>query len=403
MPKLVVIGNGMAGIRTLEELLKSAPHQYEITVFGSEPHGNYNRIMLSSVLSGEKVLDDIFINDQAWYDQHNITLYSGASKTVTRIDRQQRKVYTQDGTVADYDRLLISTGSKPTIANVPGNQLAGIISFRDIADVSKMLAYSKTHRNAIVLGGGLLGLEAANGLALRGMSVTVIHNNAVLLNRQMDKAAGILLQKELETKGLRFKMACQVEQLLGDDQHHIKTVRLTDGTELECDLLVMAIGVKPNKALAEAAGLYCEQGIIVNDTLQTYDPRVYAVGECIQHRGQTFGLVAPVFEQAKVCANHLTGHGVAQYLTLPTATKLKVTGIQVFSIGDFVGDHTTETIQFTDTSLGIYKKLVLKANKLVGAVLYGDTQDGYWYQELLEKAQSITPIREQLIFGKAYV
>ncbi len=248
MPKLVVIGNGMAGMRTLEELLKSAPNQYEITVFGSEPHGNYNRIMLSSVLSGEKALDEIFINKQAWYDQHNITLYSGASKTVTRIDRQNRKVYTQDGTVADYDRLLISTGSKPTIANIPGNQLAGIISFRDIADVSKMLAYSQTHRNAVVLGGGLLGLEAANGLALRGMSVTVIHNNAVLLNRQMDKAAGTLLQKELETKGLRFKMACQVEQLLGDEQQHIKTLRLTDGTELKCDLLVMAIGVKPNKA-----------------------------------------------------------------------------------------------------------------------------------------------------------
>ena len=403
MAKLVVIGNGMAGMRTLEEILKSAPNQYDITVFGSEPHRNYNRIMLSSVLSGEKALDEIFINDQAWYDQHNITLYSGASKTVTRIDRQNRKVYTQDGTVADYDRLLISTGSKPVIANVPGNHLAGIISFRDIADVNKMLDYSQHHKNAVVLGGGLLGLEAANGLALRGMRVTVIHNNAVLLNRQMDTAAGTLLQKELESKGLSFKMASQVGQLLGDEKEHIKTIRLTDGSELDCDLLVMAIGVKPNKALAKAAGLYCEQGIIVNDTLQTYDPRVYAVGECIQHRGQTFGLVAPLFEQAKVCANHLTEHGVAQYLTLPTATKLKVTGIQVFSIGNFMGDETSETLQFTDTALGIYKKLVIKANKLIGAVLYGDTQDSYWYQELLEKEQSITPIRDQLIFGKAYV
>ncbi len=403
MTKLVVIGNGMAGMRTVEEVLRADPNKYEITVFGAEPHANYNRIMLSSVLSGEKNLEDIFINDRAWYQQHNITLHTGADKTVVSIDRQLRQVVTQDGTVAAYDRLLISTGSKAVLADIPGKSLTGVLSFRDIADVQSMLSYSQTHQKAVILGGGLLGLEAANGLALRGMEVTVIHNNAVLLNRQMDQHASKILQKELEQKGLTFKMATKVKQLVGDEMGHIKAVHFANGDSLDCDLFIMAIGVRPNIKLAKAAGLYCEKGIVVNDTLQSYDPRIYAVGECIQHRGETFGLVAPLYEQAKVCANHLTEHGVAQYLTLPTATKLKVTGINLFSMGDFIGDESSETIQFTDSDLSIYKKLIIKANKLVGAVLYGDTRDSFWYQELLESEQSIADIRAGLIFGKAYV
>jgi nitrite reductase (NADH) large subunit len=403
MTKLVVIGNGMAGMRTVEELLGADPNRYEITVFGSEPYGNYNRILLSSVLSGEKSLNNIFINDRDWYQKHHITLHAGAEKTVVRIDRGLRKVYAQDGTVADYDRLLIATGSKAVIADLPGNTLEGVISFRDIADVQKMLSYSQSYKKAVVLGGGLLGLEAANGLILRGMDVTVIHNNAVLLNRQMDSQASQILQAELEQKGLKFKMDAKVNCLAGNDNDHITAVHLKNGEEIACDLFVMAIGVRPNKALAGAAGLYCEKGIVVNDTLQSFDPRIYAVGECIQHRGETFGLVAPLFEQAKVCANHLCAHGALHYVTLPTATKLKVTGINLFSMGDFIGDETTETIHFSDTALGIYKKLVIKTNKLVGAVLYGETQDSYWYQELLEKEESIAAIRDAVIFGKAYV
>ena len=400
--RLVVIGNGMAGMRTVEELLLSAPDKYEITVFGAEPYGNYNRIMLSAVLCGEKAIEDIVINNRQWYQDNNITLHAGPEKAVIRIERGLRKVIAKDGTVANYDRLLIATGSQPVFADIPGKDLVGVIGFRDIMDVNTMLAYSDSHQNAVVLGGGLLGLEAANGLLQRGMNVTVIHNNAVLLNRQMDKQAGQMLQAELERRGLKFKMAAQTEALLGDENGHIKTVRFQDGSELACDLFVMAIGVKPNITLAKQAGLYCERGIVVNDTLQSYDPCVYAVGECIQHRGATFGLVAPLFEQAKVCANHLSAHGVAEYVTLPTATKLKVTGIQLFSVGDFQGDTQSSDICFTDPAQGVYKKLVIKDNMICGAVLYGDTGDGVWYQQLMEQAKNIADIRESLIFGQQF-
>ncbi len=398
--RLVVIGNGMAGIRTVEELLGAAPDKYEITVFGAEPYGNYNRIMLSAVLCGEKAVEDIVINDRQWYADNGITLHAGDAKTVVRIERGRKIVYAQDGTAAAYDRLLIATGSKAVIPDVAGNGLDGVVSFRDIIDVNKMLAYSRSHNKAVVLGGGLLGLEAANGLAVQGMDVTVVHNNEVLLNRQMDKPAAKLLQMELERRGLKFKMAAKLKQLIGDKNGHVTAAGFADGSELECDLFITAIGVRPNIALAQESGLYCERGIVVNDTLQSYDPSIYAVGECIQHRGDTFGLVAPLFEQAKVCANHLSAHGAAGYVTLPAATKLKVTGINLFSVGDFLGDADSETIIFTDVASGIYKKLVIKAGKLVGAVLYGDTADGAWYQELLEQGAELVAIREGMIFGQ---
>jgi nitrite reductase (NADH) large subunit len=402
--RLVVIGNGMAGIRTVEELLLSAPDQYDITVFGAEPYGNYNRVMLSSVLSGEKTMAEIVTHDRQWYADHGIRLHAGPDKAVVRIERGLRKVVARDGTIAEYDRLLIATGSKPVVPDIIGTDLGGVISFRDIFDVNTMLEYSKKHKRAVVLGGGLLGLEAANGLAVQGMQVTVIHNTDVLLNRQMDRQAGEMLQSALERRGLQFKMSVQVEELIGDDTRQIRAARFADGSELECDLFVLAIGVQPNIALARQAGLYCERGIMVNDTLQSYDPCIYAVGECIQHRGATFGLVAPLFEQAKVCANHLSGHGVAEYINLPTSTKLKVTGINLFSVGDILGDEQhCETIRFNDPSSGIYKKLVIRENKLRGAVLYEDTGDGNWYQELLEQETDISDIREQLIFGKGLI
>ena len=400
--RLVVIGNGMAGMRTIEELLSASPDQYEITVFGAEPYGNYNRIMLSAVLAGDKTVEDIVINPRQWYVDNNIKLHAGEKKAVARIERGYKKVIAIDGTTASYDRLLIATGSKAVMPKVEGNDLDGVISFRDIVDVNKMLDYSRTHKKAVVLGGGLLGLEAANGLVLRGMEVTVVHSNEVLLNRQLDKTAAKLLQSELEQRGIIFKMAAKLQKLVGDEDNHIIAVEFADGSELACDLFITAIGVEPNMALAKEAGLYCERGIVVNDTLQSYDPSIYAVGECIQHRGATFGLVAPLFEQAKVCANHLSAHGVAEYITLPTATKLKVTGIQLFSVGDFVGDDESESIIFSDPALGIYKKLVLKANQLIGAVLYGDTADGSWYQELLEQKTGISTLRDKLIFGRAF-
>lgn len=400
--KLVVIGNGMAGIKTVEELLAAAPDDYEITVFGNEPYGNYNRILLSSVLSGEKSVTDIFINNRQWYEDNQITLHASQDKSVERIDRVNRLVFAKDGTSAEYDRLLIATGSKPIFADIPGNDLKGVVSFRDIGDVDIMLTYAESHRHAVVLGGGLLGLEAASGLAARGMNVTVIHNKSYLLNRQLDKQASQMLQAELEQRGIHFKLAVEIKCMAGDDQHQLTHVVLQDAEKISCDLFVMAIGVKPNIALAQQAGLYCERGIVVNDTLQTYDPSIYAVGECIQHRKQTFGLVAPVFEQAKVCATHLSAHGIGQYLTLPTATKLKITGINVFSSGDFNDNTDNDFIRFCDPELGIYKKLMITENRIQGMVLYGDTTDSAWYQDLLEQHTDISVYRNNLVFGKAY-
>lgn len=400
--KLVVIGNGMAGMKAVEEILSTAPDKYAITVFGAEPYGNYNRIMLSPVLCGEKSIDDIMINDRQWYSDNHITLHAGPGKEVVNIDRASKTVTSKDGTPAHYDRLLIATGSNPFILPIPGSDLDGVVAFRDVFDVNKMLEYSQTKKHAIVLGGGLLGLEAANGLVQRGMQVTVVHSNAVLLNRQLDSTAGFLLQQALEQRGVHFKMPAKTEVLLGKQDGHIYAVRFADGSELPCDLFVMAIGVRPNIALAQTAGIHCDRGIIVSDTLQTYDPSIYAVGECIQHRGDTFGLVAPLFEQAKVCANHLCGHGVAEYKTLASATKLKVTGINLFSLGQFNQDEDCEVIQFSDPSAGIYKKLVIKNKQIIGLVLYGATADGVWYQSLLEQRSNIDAMRELLIFGQAY-
>jgi len=400
--RLVVIGNGMAGMRTVEEVLSAAPGHYDITMLGDEPYGHYNRVLLSSLLCGEKSLAEIVTHDRSWYRDHGITLHAGADKAVIEIQRGLRRVITRDGTVAEYDRLLIATGSRPVMPEIPGVTLKGVIGFRDVLDVDTMLSYARKHRNAVVVGGGLLGLEAANGLSARGMKVTVVHSQPVLLNRQLDAQAAVMLQAEFEARGLEFKMAAQLQALIGDDLGHVRGATFGDGSELDCDLCVMAIGIRPNTVLARQAGLYCERGIVVNDTLQTYDPSIYAVGECIQHRGATFGLVAPLFEQAKVCANHLCAHGVAEYVTLPTATKLKVSGIHLFSVGDFIGDEHSQSIRYVDSAQGVYKKLVIEDNKLRGAVLYGDTADGVWYQDLLEQRQDIAGVRESLIFGKAY-
>ena len=398
--KLVVIGNGMAGMRTLEELLAVAPDLYDIRIFGAEPHGNYNRIMLSSVLSGEKDLEDIVLHDHAWYQSKQIDLHTGPAKTVVEIRPDQRQVVAQDGTTADFDRLLIATGSKPLMPAVSGIACQGVIAFRDIEHVDTMLKYSQTHRHAIILGGGLLGLEAANGLLQRGMSVTVIHNHAVLMNRQLDTVAGQMLHNQLQAKGIQFELAVRLERLIANCEQHIEAVQLDDGRVLPCDLLVCAIGIQPNIELARQAGLNCERGIVVDDTLRTSDPNIYAVGECVQHKGQTFGLVAPLYEQAKICASHLAAQGMEEYVTPPMATQLKVTGIQLFSVGDFLGDEDSEALQFSDPGLGVYKKIVLKNQKIQGAVLYGDTVDGRWYQDLMDQNQDVTSLREHLLFGQ---
>ena len=396
--QLVMIGNGMAGVRTLEELLKLAPDEYEITVFGAEPHGNYNRILLSPVLSGEMSLPEIMLNDLDWYAENGITLHVG--RKATRIDRKRKVVYADDGTEARYDRLLLATGSNPFILPVPGKDLPGVIAYRDIADTETMIATAQTHRHAVVIGAGLLGLEAANGLALRGMDVTVVHVGEWIMERQLDRIAGGMLQKALEEKGMKFLLGHHTSELIPGESGRVAAIRFKHGDSIPADLVVMAAGIRPNVDLARSAGIQCNRGILVSDTLQSFDPAVYAVGECAEHRGVAYGLVAPLFEQAKVAANHLANFGIGRYSGSVTSTKLKVTGIDVFSAGDFHGADGTEDIVLHDPGLGIYKRVVVRDNVVVGAVMIGDTADGTWYFKLLKDQQDIHNIRDHLLFGQ---
>ncbi|TXT23962.1 MAG: nitrite reductase (NAD(P)H) large subunit [Gallionellaceae bacterium] len=464
--KLVMIGNGMAGARTLEELLKLAPDLYEIEVFGAEPYANYNRILLSQVLSGEQSIGGIMLNDVEWYAGKGITLH--LNRQVSAINRARRTVQTSDGKTAGYDRLIIATGSTPIVLPVPGSDLEGVVAFRSIRDVDTMLEASVKFKSAVVIGGGLLGLEAASGLLSRGMDVTVVHLAEWLMERQLDRAAAGLLQESLEAKGLKFLLGKQTVELLPAEippspplhpqgvrrgvpdasgitlsqskggaitvagatisslkkrgaiavadatipplkkggtrgDLRVGAIRFKDGETLPADLVVMAAGIRPSAALAEAAGIHCNRGIVVNDTMQTYDPRIYAVGECVSHRGVSYGLVAPLFEQAKVCANHLAQIGISRYSGSATSTKLKVTGIDLFSCGDFTGGKGAEEIVLSDPSAGVYKKLVVKEDKIVGSVLYGDTADGSWYFQLLRDGQNIRELRDRLMSGQSHL
>ena len=400
--KLVMVGNGMAGVRTLEELLKIAPDLYDISVFGAEPHPNYNRILLSPVLAGEQTLDEIVLNPWDWYQDNHITLHAG--KKVVAVDRVNRIVKAHDGTEASYDRLLLCTGSNPFILPVPGKDLPGVIAYRDIADTEAMIAAATQYKNAVVIGGGLLGLEAANGLMRRGMKVTVVHVMPTLMERQLDAVAGKMLQKSLEDRGLQFLIGAQTQALTAGPDGRVCAITFKDGTELATDLVVMAVGIRPNTQLAEDMKLHCNKGIVVNDTMQTTtDARIYSVGECAAHRGIAYGLVAPLFEQAKVAANHLAMYGIGRYTGSLTSTKLKVTGIDLFSAGDFTGGPDTEEIIMSDPFGGVYKKLVLKDDKLIGACLYGDTVDGSYYFKLLRDGRNVADIRDKLMFGESNI
>jgi nitrite reductase (NADH) large subunit len=407
--KLVLVGNGMAGVRTLEELIKIAPDLYDITVFGAEPHPNYNRILLSPVLAGEQTLAEIVLNPLDWYAEHGITLHT--SKKVTQIDRVKRIVRADDGTEAPYDRLLIATGSHPFILPVPGKDLPGVIAYRDIADTEAMIDAATKYPHAVVIGGGLLGLEAANGLMLRGMKVTVVHLMPWLMERQLDDVAAGLLRQSLEARGLTFLMGAQTQALIAAESGRVGSVQFKDGTQIPADLVVMAAGIRPNTDLAESCGLHCARGVVVSDTLQTItDPRIYSVGECAAHRGVAYGLVAPLFEQGKVCATHLAQFGIGRYLGSQTSTKLKVTGIDLFSAGNFMGaksgkpeDADCEEIVMSDPYGGVYKKLVIQGDKLIGAVMYGDTVDGSWYFKLLRDGRSVSDIRDKLMFGESNI
>ncbi|HEU0215130.1 MAG TPA: nitrite reductase large subunit NirB [Stellaceae bacterium] len=397
--RLIVVGNGMAGMRTVEELLACAPDRYDITVIGTEPQPNYNRILLSSVLAGEKTFDEIIINGHDWYDECGIRLRTG--EPVTRIDRASKHVEVA-GRDIPYDKLLLATGSKPLAPPIPGLGLPGVRAFRDIADVDAMIDAAGPRRRAVVIGGGLLGLEAAWGLKRRGMSVAVVHLMPTLMERQLDATAGELLQRELDARGIAFFTNGQTEEILGTER--AEGVLLADGREIPADLVVLAIGIRPNIDLARAADLEVNRGILVGDDMCTSDPDIYAVGECIEHNGQVFGLVAPIWEQAKICGARLAGDQEAAYVPPPVFTSLKITGIDVFSAGALAAaGEDDEEITFRDAKRGIYKKLVLRDDKIVGSVLYGSVADGPWYVQLMRQKTDVSAYRNQLVLGRAFV
>ncbi|MEV2907988.1 nitrite reductase large subunit NirB [Paenibacillus larvae] len=384
--KWLVIGNGMAGMNTVEQVIKLAPDLYDITVIGSEPYPNYNRIQLSYVLEGSKTVEDIVLNDYDWYKNNNIDLHTG--RTAEHIDREKKLVRDNLGTAYPYDILLLATGSNPFILPVPGTDLEGVVGFRDISDCNRMMEAAKTYRKAAVIGGGLLGLEAAKGLSKLGMEVTVVHLFDELMERQLDPVASTLLKAELEEQGLRFATGKQTEALTGTDR--VQGIRFTDGTELAADFVVMAVGIRPNTALAKASGLEVNRGIIVNDVMQTSDPAIYAVGECNEHRGVCYGLVAPLFEQGQVLAKHLCGIETPGYAGTVLSTKLKISGVDVFSAGEFMDKPGMTVVKMQDDWRRIYKKILLRDNKIVGGVLFGDNSEAPRLQQWIRTGAEMT-------------
>ena len=395
--KLVVIGNGMAGCRAVQEVLKRDPGRYEITIFGAEPRVNYDRIMLSPVLAGEKSYEDIIINDAAWYADNGITLHSG--RRVTSIDRDAKAVWCEDAYAEPYDKLILAVGSDPIRLPLPGVDLAGVVTFRDLDDVEAMIAAARPGAKTVVIGGGLLGIEAAYGLSKRGMDATVVHLMDVLMERQLDASAGFLLTEALAAKGVATILEAQSEEIVGKDGR-VAGLRLKDGRVLDCDLLVMAVGIRPNGALAKTAGLEVNRGVVVDDTLRTSDPAIYAIGECVEHRGQCYGLVAPIWEMCRTLGEALTD-GVSAYEGSSLSTRLKVSGVDVFSAGKHLGGPGCEDIVFRDAGRGVYKRIVLEDNKVAGAVLFGDASDGGWYFDLMKSGENVGDFRETLVFGQA--
>jgi nitrite reductase (NADH) large subunit len=396
--RLVLVGNGMAGMRTIDEVLARDGGRFDIEVIGAEPHPNYNRILLSSVLAGDREIGDIILHPREWYAENGIRLATG--EAVASLDATAKTVTTALGRTVGYDRLVLATGSRPFAPPVAGLALPGVCAFRSIADLEHMRDVSRNGGRAVVVGGGLLGLEAAFGLMKRGMTVTVLHLVPTLMERQLDEAAGLLLQRDLEQGGLTILTRAQTEEIVGDNR--VKAVRLADGRELAADVVVFAVGVKPNIDLARNAGLDVNRGITVNDFMMTSDPDIFAVGECIEHRGQTFGLVGPLWEQARTCAETLCGGAPAPYVAPAPHTSLKVTGVDVFSAGVLSArDDGDEEITLRDAGAGHYKKLVVRDGRLLGAILYGEIADGPWFTELIHSGRDITPFRDSLIFGHA--
>jgi len=396
--KLVIIGNGMAPGRMLEHLFEQSPDAFDVTIFNAEPRVNYDRIMLSPVLSGEKSFEEIIIHGDGWYIKHGIMLYKGHK--IVDISREAKTVTSDQGVTESYDKLVIATGSNPFIIPMPGHDMAGVLSYRDLDDVTAMMLAAQSRQKAVVIGGGLLGLEAAAGLQARGMEVTVVHLMPTLMERQLDPSAGYLLQEELESRGINVKTGANSKRIVGDKK--VEGLELENGEIIDCSLIVMAVGIRPNIGLAQEADLKVERGIIVDQAMRTIDPDILSLGECTQIDGQVYGLVAPLYEMARVAAHTLGGDDSHSFVHQDTATKLKVTGVDLFSVGDFAEGDDRDEIVLRDANAGIYKRIILKDDKIIGTVLYGETSDGAWLNDLKKKGTDVSEMRDTLIFGQAY-
>ena len=412
--KLILVGNGMAALRFLEQLIERGPDRYAVTVFGAEPCAGYNRVLLSALLAGERGRADLITHPDDWYAGHAIDYRKGA--TIAALDCAQKRVRDQDGRQYAYDKLVIATGSDPFVPPLPGRALAGVYTYRTLADVERMLAacreacadaykdacadLDKKKPRAVVIGGGLLGLEAACGLQARGMAVTVLHLAALLMENQLDALASEKLIASLKGRGIRVITGARTQSI--DGGARIESLTLADGRVIRADLAVIATGIRPNIALAQAAGLDCGRGIRVDDRLQTSAADVFALGECAEHRETVYGLVAPLYEQAEVCARYLSGDRAARYRGSLTASGLKVTGIDLYSAGQFLEDERCQVITLRDDEQGIYRKLIIRANALVGALLYGDISGALWYRELIRSGADIAPYKDFLMFGPDY-
>lgn len=393
---LIIIGNGMAAARLVEELNKRALGRYAICVIGEEPRLAYNRVLLSSVLAREVSRGDIELKSADWWRAHGVTLLYG--HRAVAIDGDIRRVKLDNGATLPFAKLVLATGSKAIRLNVPGMDMPGVVTFRDLGDVASMEQAARAHEKAVVIGGGLLGLEAAYGLAKAGMKVSVIHLMDRLMERQLDARASAMLKAAVEAKGIAVHLNAETAAIKGE--RHASQVLLRDRPAIDADLVVVAAGIRANSDLAVTAGLDINRGIVVDDHLQSSRVDIYAIGECAEHRGNCYGLVEPAYEQARVLAAHLAG-GKDAYAGSVLATNLKVSGVSVFSAGDFIGAPGTESIVLSDPGFGSYKKLVVKDGRLVGAVLFGDTADGLWYSELIRTAAPVGAMRGDLIFGRA--
>jgi nitrite reductase (NADH) large subunit len=394
---LVIVGNGMAAARLVDELAKTALGRYAIAVIGAEPRLAYNRVLLSSVLAGETTSQDIELKPASWWRDRGVTLKYGSIVTEIDVGRRELKI-AGDESVA-FSRLVLATGSTALKLNVPGAELAGVHTFRDSRDVDLLLALAGQKKRVVVVGGGLLGLEAAYGLAKAGAPVTLIHLMDRLMERQLDPPAADLLKTLVERKGVKVQLNANTARIIGT--RRVEAVELVDGRRIEADAVIFAAGIRPNVALADEAGIAVKRGILVDDHLSTSAPDIHAIGECAEHRGVCYGLVEPAYEQARVLAQHLAGRPAA-YAGSVVATNLKVSGVAVFSAGDFIGAEGSEAIVLSDVRRGTYKKLVIAQGRLTGAVLIGDTADALWYLELIRERRPVAAIRADMMFGRAF-